>query len=738
MSQLEAAVKRDPGNPERPRRARPGVLGPERVSRAPSRRFGAPWRWDRDPPRRTTGSASRSSEKSDLPGAVAEFRKAIELDPKYGRAYTNLGSALATSGDYAEAVEVFQKALALEPNSLGAHFNLGMALREKGDLEAALLHLRQVADADPTNASIHYELGQTLRQSGDLAGAIAALEKAIEIDPELREGYYALGVALRAAERGARRSRSAARRRARPTISTSAPSEAAGRGDLAAARDAAHRGPPPGREPRGRAQPPGLRPGPAGRACRPPSPTWSARWRCGPNPPRPTTTSASRCGTAAPRTGPWPSCGRASTLDPAAGGSQAFLGTALRETGDLAGARASLQRAIALLPPTAAVYVDLGITYLRAGDLDKALGQLEAGLNLPGAVAARAGLGLGHRRPPQGARRRARAGPRRTTCWACLLGRTGRRQQRGGGRVPRGDPAPARLRRSPQQPRSRADPGRRRRRRASPRSARPCASSPDYADAHANLGAALTPTDAEEAIRELEKAVALAPTLGEGPVQPGRPPTAPVPATDRRRRSSSCGRSSSSTPTFARAHLALGKALLQDGKRRRGGRGAPGGGAARARAAGKRTISSAWRWRGRAARRKPRPSCRRAASSWRRTTATRPRASTSRRAAPRWREATSSRRRPSSATRSSSGPTPPRRRARSGTVLEKQGDADGASAAYRKALELNPADAPARAGPRAADEPAEPRPTIPDGWPSSRATFARAGSRRSSRCSPST
>ena len=52
------------------------------------------------------------SEKSDLPGAVAEFRKAVELDPKYGRAYTNLGSALATSGDYAEAVEVFQKALA--------------------------------------------------------------------------------------------------------------------------------------------------------------------------------------------------------------------------------------------------------------------------------------------------------------------------------------------------------------------------------------------------------------------------------------------------------------------------------------------------------------------------------------------------------------------------------------------------------------------------------------------------
>src|SRR6185295_2999200 len=33
----------------------------------------------------------------------------------------------------------------------------------------------------------------------------------------------------------------------------------------------------------------------------------------------------------------------------------------------------------------------------------------------------------------------------------------------------------------------------------------------DYADAHVNLGAALVPTDAEEAVRELEKAVELAP-----------------------------------------------------------------------------------------------------------------------------------------------------------------------------------------------------------------------------------
>jgi tetratricopeptide (TPR) repeat protein len=61
---------------------------------------------------------------------------------------------------------------------------------------------------------------------------------------------------------------------------------------------------------------------------------------------------------------------------------------------------------------------------------------------------------------------------------------------------------------------------------------------PSHADARTNLGAALTPTDAEAAIKELEEAVRL--ERLEKVIQ--------------------------MAPDFPRAHLALGKALLQDGK----------------------------------------------------------------------------------------------------------------------------------------------------------------------------
>ena len=198
------------------------------------------------------------------------------------------------------------------------------------------------------------------------------------------------------------------------------------------------------------------------------------------------------------------------TLDPASGASYAFLGTALREQGDLAGARASLQRAIALLPPTAAVYVDLGIIYLRAGELDKALGQLEAGLNLPSPSlpapdwdAAIAGL-------RQAMRCQARARADAHHVLGLLLGRRGAESAavaaefREAIRL-RPDFAEAHNNLGLVLIQAGDD-------QAGIAALREAVRlGPDYADAHANLGAALTPTDAEEAIRELEKAVALAP-----------------------------------------------------------------------------------------------------------------------------------------------------------------------------------------------------------------------------------
>jgi tetratricopeptide (TPR) repeat protein len=501
------------------------------------------------------------SEKSDLPGAIAELRKAVALDPKYGRAYTNLGSVLAKSGDFTEAVAVFQKALTLEPNSVAAHLNLGMALREKGDVEAALGHLKKVAAEDRGNASIQYELGQTLRQAGDLPAAIAAFEKAIEIDPELREGYYALGMALK--------QRSATARKSRTAGSSPSPADewferaqaAVSQGDFKAARehlttalqrDDKHAGA-----------------------------HTLLGFTLGQQGDLPAAlTHLERAIALAPESADahynlgmalWYRGSKDEALkelrhsidrDPAMGAAHAFLGTALRDRGDFAGAQASLQRAIALLPTSAAVFVDLGITYLRTGKLDEGIGQLEAGLNLqvpsppePDWAGAISTLRQALVKAPDR--------PEAHNVLGLMLGRTGAASTN----VAAQFRDAIRLRPEYAEAHNNlglvlVQAGEDEAGVAALREATRI--SPDYADAHANLGAALAATDAAEAVRELEKAVSLAPgsvkaqfnlALAYGSASGG---TA--------KEIEQLRKVVALAPTFARAHLALGKALLQESK----------------------------------------------------------------------------------------------------------------------------------------------------------------------------
>jgi tetratricopeptide (TPR) repeat protein len=87
----------------------------------------------------------------------------------------------------------------------------------------------------------------------------------------------------------------------------------------------------------------------------------------------------------------------------------------------------------------------------------------------------------------------------------------------------------------------------------------------NYADAHVNLGAALVPSDAAEAVRELEKAVALAPTSVKArfnlAAAYGASPTAGA-----AKEIEQLQKVIELDPAFARARVALGKAYLREGK----------------------------------------------------------------------------------------------------------------------------------------------------------------------------
>jgi tetratricopeptide (TPR) repeat protein len=221
---------------------------------------------------------------------------------------------------------------------------------------------------------------------------------------------------------------------------------------------------------------------------------------------------------------------------------------------------------MALAPAMASAYIDLAVVFLRAGNLEQGLGQLEAGLNVPAPIppppdwdAAIAAL-----------RQAAVPGPTRPESHVAqnLLGLLLGRKGAPGEEVLAAFREAIRIRPDYAEAHNNLglvliQSGKDEEGIAALREAVRLA--PAYAEARTNLGAALTPTDAPAAIKELEEAVRLAPgsvkarfnlAVAYGSSADHGP----------EKEIEHLEKVIELAPDFPRAHLALGKALLQEGK----------------------------------------------------------------------------------------------------------------------------------------------------------------------------
>jgi tetratricopeptide (TPR) repeat protein len=135
--------------------------------------------------------------KGQIDEAIASFRKALELDPKYAAAHNGLGGVLCDSKhDYDGAIASFRKALELDAKFAWAHHNLGIALLHKGQVDEATASFRTVIALDPKHADAHFKLGLALAGKGQVDEAIASYKRAIELDPKYGMAHNNLGAIL--------------------------------------------------------------------------------------------------------------------------------------------------------------------------------------------------------------------------------------------------------------------------------------------------------------------------------------------------------------------------------------------------------------------------------------------------------------------------------------------------------------------------------------------------------------
>ena len=115
--------------------------------------------------------------KFDLAGAEAEFRRAIELDPKDSRAFEWLVRVYVWRGRREDALREGHRAVALAPMSATANAELARALLANGRPDEALAQLGQLANVDPPPLRVFTLKAQCYAQKKRWSDALAELQR---------------------------------------------------------------------------------------------------------------------------------------------------------------------------------------------------------------------------------------------------------------------------------------------------------------------------------------------------------------------------------------------------------------------------------------------------------------------------------------------------------------------------------------------------------------------------------
>ncbi len=124
----------------------------------------------------------------DIPQAENEFRRAIEISPRFAEAYTFLGQLLAFSGRFREGIEIGEMAVELDPLSISALTRLGYSLTWGGRYEEAIRVCLKALAVQPGAMHPLTAIAMTYLYNGQHAEAIAAAEQSVEATRRL-PGY---------------------------------------------------------------------------------------------------------------------------------------------------------------------------------------------------------------------------------------------------------------------------------------------------------------------------------------------------------------------------------------------------------------------------------------------------------------------------------------------------------------------------------------------------------------------
>jgi tetratricopeptide (TPR) repeat protein len=132
--------------------------------------------------------------KGNLDGALADFGKAIEIDP-HPELYRGRGLTKYIKNDFDGAIADFNVAIEKDPSA--ANYNgRGLARFLKGDLDGAVKDLSAAIEKSPASVDLYMVRAKARYIKKDWDGTIADYSMSIKLNPKFPAAYAGRGLAL--------------------------------------------------------------------------------------------------------------------------------------------------------------------------------------------------------------------------------------------------------------------------------------------------------------------------------------------------------------------------------------------------------------------------------------------------------------------------------------------------------------------------------------------------------------
>jgi lipoprotein NlpI len=128
--------------------------------------------------------------KGDYDRAIADYNQAINLDPKYAKAYNNRGNAYYHKGDYDRAIADYNQAINLDSKYAKAYNSRGSAYDNKGDDDRAIADYDRAISLNPKMGYAYLARGLLHLYGKTVTDVLVDFSAASSVDP--KDAYFAL------------------------------------------------------------------------------------------------------------------------------------------------------------------------------------------------------------------------------------------------------------------------------------------------------------------------------------------------------------------------------------------------------------------------------------------------------------------------------------------------------------------------------------------------------------------